>query len=313
MKTNSLLKLHAEYIKAELARDAAYARTCEPLEYPDGYHSYDGCSVCNEHSARHAAFIAASDAFKAAKNEFVDALFATDHGAQSDGSFVGISYCFPFTGQERRYLHAPARQGVIAVGLSRDWTDWDRSSGYIRGTSTYLEFVCTRDEARAKRETERAERRAEQVAYEADRQLAGDALASGRGLPWRSGQEGGAVGIDGRLVSAPGALRACRADGIVGELYVLMAAIEDRYVESGASRYDCYALEWILFRDGLAAIAPNGTVYAFGDAANAWFGVDQFAPHQRRTRARSGKRRKGKTFARRSERRNGRLECEVMS
>ena len=166
MKTNSLLALHSEYFRTSEAREIAYGRTCERLEYPEGHYRTDDCPTCAEYRMRWEAFTDAARAFDAAERALIDAVFAAGGGQQPDGSFVTVSSCFPRTDKEARDLHAPAKQGVLAEFSATHWASYNRNGGYRRNWSHKIEAIRTRAEARSLREAERAERRAAQAAYD---------------------------------------------------------------------------------------------------------------------------------------------------
>ncbi|TXH49777.1 MAG: hypothetical protein E6Q97_21765 [Desulfurellales bacterium] len=323
METKSLLTLHAEYFRTQSARATAYVRTCERLDYPEGHYREDDCAVCAECRARHEAFIAAAEAARAAERALIDAVFSADWGPQMDGSFVAISNCWPNTDLESRALHAPAKQGVLAEFLAKRWVDYERGVGYIRGVSRRIGAIYTRSEARAKREADRAARRAADAVYEAQRIAAGEALLAGQGLPWSHGQEGGTVEVGDAVVGAPGALRAASVkDKIDWDLVGEIERMEDeRHRSSWRLSHD---LTWLLYIDGFVAIASDGVRYAVGSAARAACRDLDIEPTEARVQdLRAGKRvwcdspfpgerRTSKRIARRAQRRYVREELRTM-
>ena len=164
--------------------------------------------------ALHAAAIASrgSDAERVAADALVRAMVASEDGPQGDGSWVTSRRARIWDAESPVVyeLHAPARAGVLATARVLF-----PSEGEMEIESSVL---CSREEARSRREELRAERRAGQARYEARRLEAGVLLAGGGALCYESGQEGGVVILsDGARVSARGALRAAGVIGAAAE------------------------------------------------------------------------------------------------
>jgi len=142
---------------------------------------------------------AAWDAVIARQQETREALAAALHGAergaQPDGSFVtrGPLTCGGMAA--RTTLHAPAKQGPIAVVEDHE-----------RGDDYTLTVLRTREEAREIRDVERCENRDAERMYAALRRCAGVILRDGGELQYWPGQKLGSVTIHDRQVSARGAL-----------------------------------------------------------------------------------------------------------
>lgn len=162
---------------------------------------------------------AAMAAPEAAMAAFVAALRAAAWGPQPDGTFVsrGSAHGEPWV-----ELHAPHRRGVLARGV------FPHSPN--RADRLHL---WTPAEAWARRQAERAERRAQQAAYAATRERVIQRILMGENLATMSGQKGGIVFLAGLhtspWVGAPGVLRAvARELGVPAFATVEEAAAEAR-------------------------------------------------------------------------------------
>lgn len=139
------------------------------------------------------------DAAITRERETREALAAALHGAawgaQPDGSFVTRESLTCGGMAARTTLHAPAKQGPLAVV-----EDHERDDDYT------LTVLRTREEAREIRDVERCQNRDAERMYAALRRCAGMVLRDGGELPYCSGQKFGSVTIHDRQVSARGAL-----------------------------------------------------------------------------------------------------------
>lgn len=123
------------------------------------------------------------------------ALHGAERGAQPDGSFVTRESLTCGGMAARTTLHAPAKQGPIAVVEDHE-----------RGDDYTLTVLRTREEAREIRDVERCENRDAERMYAALRRCAGVILRDGGELQYWPGQKLGSVTIHDRQVSARGAL-----------------------------------------------------------------------------------------------------------
>lgn len=199
-----LLALHAEVVRCRAVLAATKA-THEGMTIRDGWNPTEAERA--EEGAAFDAWMAAQTAERAAADTLEEALGATSHGAQPDGSFVTRHTIYSIaSGRYCTTLHAPAKQGPIA-----ELVDPQQGHG-----AAELRVVRTREEARAVMKEARAKSREDAKRYEADRREAGAVLANGFKLVFFAGQNGGKVrleypnlvGVPRRMVSARGALRA---------------------------------------------------------------------------------------------------------